>query len=382
MWFITLVLKNLWRRKVRSILTCTSMAIAVCAVVAMLGTAEGYERSFTDLYEARGVDLVIVRAGITQRIASNLSESLAPRFREVAGVRAVEPTLIDLVTFEKAQLTAVYIFGLRPNGLILEDGKMLEGRQLTPNDHRKVTMGIMLARNLGKKLGDEVEIEGENFEIVGIFDSYNMLESNGAVVPLKELQALMGRHGQVTTFLIFLEPSPNKVESVERIRQQIEDLRDERGQSLRLSVQPTKDHVKSTFETQLLKGLAWASSTIALIIGLVSMLNTMMMSISERLREIATLRAIGWRKSRVIRMIVLESLVLSIIGSFLGVLFAIPLIHFLGNYNVTSNVVDKTIELKGLLKGMSLGIVAGSLGSLYPAWIASRYSPAQALRHE
>ena len=69
MWFTSLVLKNLWRRKIRSVLTCTSMAIAVCAVISMLGTAEGYEQSFAALYEARGTDLVVVQAGKTQRIA-------------------------------------------------------------------------------------------------------------------------------------------------------------------------------------------------------------------------------------------------------------------------------------------------------------------------
>ena len=55
MWFISLVFKNVWRRKVRSVVTCTSMAIAVCAVLSMLGTAEGYEQPFADLYQARCV---------------------------------------------------------------------------------------------------------------------------------------------------------------------------------------------------------------------------------------------------------------------------------------------------------------------------------------
>src|SRR5262245_38573039 len=107
MWFTSLVLKNVWRRKIRSILTCTSMAVAVCAVVSMLGTAEGYERSLAGLYEARSVDLVVIRAGITQRIASNLDEALGERMRKIPGVRAVEPSLIDLLTFE--QLVAVYV---------------------------------------------------------------------------------------------------------------------------------------------------------------------------------------------------------------------------------------------------------------------------------
>jgi putative ABC transport system permease protein len=382
MWFISLVLKNVWRRKIRSFLTCTSMAIAVCAVVAMLGTAEGYERSFAALYETRAVDLVVVRAGITQRIASNLDEALGERMRKIPGVRSVEPTLLDLLTFEQAQLVAVYVFGLKADSLLLENTKMLHGRQLRADDHRKAMMGNMLARNLGKKLGDSVEIEGEPFELVGIYESYNMLESNGAVVPLRELQELMGRQNQVTTFLIFLDDVPDKVAAVDRVRQQVEDMRDARGQTLRLAVQSTQDHVKTMFETQMLKGLAWASSTVALIIGLVSMLNTMMMSIAERIREIATLRAVGWKRRRIVKMIVLESLVMAVIGCAVGVALALPLVEFLSRYAATSTVVVGQVTLEIVGKGVGLGMFAGVLGALYPAWIAAHLPPSQALRHE
>src|SRR5437016_5091765 len=98
MWFISLVMKNLYRRKVRSILTCTSMAIAVCAVLSMLGTAEGYEKSFAALFEARGTDLVVIEAGKAQSIASYLDEGLADKIREIDGVANVEGTLIDLAS--------------------------------------------------------------------------------------------------------------------------------------------------------------------------------------------------------------------------------------------------------------------------------------------
>lgn len=382
MWFVSLALKNVWRRKIRSFLTCTSMAVAVCAVIAMLGTAEGYERSFAALYEARAVDLVVVRAGITQRIASNLDEALGERMRQIPGVRAVEPTLIDLLTFEQAQLVAVYVFGLKADSLLLENTQLLQGRRVTVDDRRKAMMGNMLARNLGKKAGDKVEIEGEPFEVIGIYDSFNMLESNGAVVPIHELQELMGRQKQVTTFLIFLSDVPDRVAAVERVRQQVEDMRDAKGQTLRLAVQSTQDHVKTMFETQMLKGLAWASSTIALIIGLISMLNTMMMSISERIREIATLRAVGWKKRRIVKMIVLESMVLAVFGCAMGVALALPLVEFLSRYSLTSSVVVGQVTPAILGKGIGLGLLAGFLGALYPAWIAAQMPPAQALRHE
>jgi putative ABC transport system permease protein len=382
MWFISLVMKNVWRRKVRSILTCTSMAIAVCAVISMLGTAEGYEQSFAALYEARGTDLVVVQAGKTQRIASHIDESLLDRISNIPGVQDVEGTLIELASFPAQDLYGIYVFGLNPASVLMEDSKMKQGRKLTDNDRRKVMMGSMLARNLDKKLGDKVEIIGEPFEIIAIYDSFNLLESNGAVIPLRESQELQGLPSKVTTILILLEPSYKTPEKVEEVRKAISALRSPTGAKLNIEVQSTRDHVKTNFETQVFKGFAWASSMIAMIIGFVSMLNTMMMSITERIREIATFRALGWRKLRIMRMIILESLMLAAAGALLGMLLAIPLMEFLSNYSATSTMVVARLSAETIGKGVGMGMAAGLLGAIYPAFIAANLSPASALRHE
>jgi putative ABC transport system permease protein len=380
MWFTSLVLKNLWRRKIRSVLTATSMAIAVCAVLAMLGTADGYEQSFAALYEARGTDLIVSQAGKAQAIASKLDEDLGKRIKQIPGVRDVEGAFIDLYSFPETPV--VYVFGLDPNSVLMEESKLKQGRKLTHNDSRKVAMGSALARNLNKKMGDTFDVIGEPFEIVCIYDSFNLLESNGAVVPLREMQEVYKEPGKVTTFLILFEESHKNPVKLEEIRKQLEALRKPNGKPYDFLVQTTRDHVKANQETQLLKGLAWASSVIAMLIGFVSMLNTMMMSITERIREIATFRAIGWRKLRIMRMIFLESLVLSTVGAAFGVLLAIPLMEFLANFSATSSLVVSRITLDVLGKGVSMGLLAGLLGAIYPAWIAANLNPASALRHE
>jgi putative ABC transport system permease protein len=382
MYFFSLVMKNLLRRPIRTMLTCTSMAIAVCAVVSMLSTSEGYEGAIAHMYESRDVDLIVVRTGVSQRVASSLEESTAERIRQLDYVRELEPVLVDLVSFEEAHLIAVYVFGLRIDGTMQGFLKVKEGRTLRADDHRKALLGNVLAKNLNKGVGDKVEIEGEPFEVVGIYDTFNMLESNGAVVALPELQKLMGREKQATTFLVFLKNQGDKTRAVENARLEIEALRDDKGNSLRLSVNSAQDHVKTTFETQMLKGFAWLSSTIALVIGLVSMLNTMMMSVSERFREIATLRAIGWKRLRVVRMILTEAAVLSFFGALLGVLVSIPFLYGLSHLSVTSAVVVSALHPAIMAKGLALGMIAGLIGACYPSVIASSLSPAQALRYE
>jgi putative ABC transport system permease protein len=382
MRFFSLAFKNVWRRKVRSGLSCAGMAVTVCFIVSMLGTADNYERSFAQLYETRGVDLVIVRAGVTQRIASNLDEALGDQVRQVPGARTVEAALLDIVSFEQAGLVAVYVFGVRPDSPVFRERRFTSGRGLRPGDHRKAVLGSLLAKNLGKAVGETIEVEGDRFQVVGIYASDNVLESNGAVVSLGELQELMGRPGQVTTFLVCVDEAPNKAELVEQVRKQIEGLRDARGRPRHLSVKATRDHVSSNFEHQVLHGLAWASSLIAVVVGLVSMLNTMTMSVFERVREVATLRAVGWRKSRVVGLILLEAFLLSGAGAVLGVACAIPLMYLLSSLSITSAVVVGSVPPAVVAKGVAMALLAGLLGASYPAYYAGSVTPIEALRHE
>src|SRR5215217_9616909 len=102
MRFTTLIARNLLRRGVRTLLTVVGLAIGISAVVAMLGIAWGFERSFLAINEAKGIDLMVVRAGVSDKLTSNLDESLAAPLARVSGVREVASSLMDVVPFEQA----------------------------------------------------------------------------------------------------------------------------------------------------------------------------------------------------------------------------------------------------------------------------------------
>src|SRR5687767_14430345 len=102
MRFLTFVLKNVARRPLRSGLTVFAVAIAVGAVVALVGVSTQFERTFLRLYESAGIDLVVVRAGLRQRLTSTLDQQLQSRIQAIPGVKAAIPALIDVVSFEDA----------------------------------------------------------------------------------------------------------------------------------------------------------------------------------------------------------------------------------------------------------------------------------------
>jgi putative ABC transport system permease protein len=377
MWFTTFVFKNVSRRLLRSLLTIFAIAIAIGSVISLVGIAEGFESSFLRLYENAGVDMLVVRSGARQKLNSTLDESLGDKMKEIKGVKKVLAGLADMVSFSEKGLYTVVIQGWQPETEVCEHLVIIKGRNLRKSDTQTVLLGANLAGNLGMDVGDDLEIiEGQKkYKVVGIYENHNVFEDGAMVVPLKELQRLMDREGKVTGFSLVLD-NPRDSKGVEEIRRQIEAL------APALSAKPTADHVKSISEIKLAKGMAWLTSCIALFIGFFGMMNTMVMSVHERTREIGILRALGWGLRRVIRMILLEAVLLSILGAVCGMIAAVVVVNALTHVPAASGVISGRIEPYLFGYGLLIAVVLGLLGSILPAIRASRMLPTEALRHE
>ncbi len=184
-------------------------------------------------------------------------------------------------------------------------------------------VGQTLARTLHKQVGEQLDIEGTPFTVIGIFAGANTFEDATAIVPLADLQLLMDRPDQVTEFQVKLMPEVAADRAaVDAVCRTISALQLPGGQRAGLTALPTQDYITSSTEVRLAHAMADVTSLVALVIGVTATLNTMIMSVLERTQEIAVLRAIGWRKFRVVRMIVGESLLLSLAGGMLGLALA------------------------------------------------------------
>ncbi len=382
MHFLTFVSKSLWQRKTRSGLTCVGVAVAVAAVVSLVGTSSGFARSFEQIYLRRGVDLVVLRAGIAERLTSNLDERIGDRLHRLPGVQGVTPVLLDIVSFEQTSFIGVPIQGWPVDSFMFDALKVVTGRRLQAGDDHAVMLGARLAGNLDKKVGNTIEIEGDTCTVVGTFESFNVFENGSAIVLLQELQRLMDRRGQVTGFMVVIDDAPGKADRVPTIRREIEAMTDARGRPLHLSAMPTQDHVRSTLEIRVTHSMAWMTSVIALLVGAIGMLNTMLMSVFERTQEIGILRALGWGKARVLRMILLEALLLSAVGAVLGAFGGILLTRLLILLPDANGLVSGELEPAVILQSMVMAVAVGLIGGLYPAYRATRLLPTEAMRHE
>ena len=374
MHFMTFIARNLRNRPVRTVLTVLGLAVGIGSVMLLNGVAAGFERSFLAIYSSKGIDLVVVRAGISNQLSSNLDETLIGKLRGIDGVAEVAPSLMDTVSFEDANLVSVLANGWEGGTLLFRGVRILSGRVYNPGEAKVAILGRVLALNLGKKVGDPVEIAGEPFRVIGIFESQSLFENGGLVVPLGELQRMMGRQGQVTGFVVKAR-SP-EADALQALGRRVE------AALPGVAATPARDYVAGDVQIRLARAMASATTAVALVLGSVGLLNTMVMAVAERTGEIGLLRALGWKRRRVLGLVLGEAALLGLLGTIAGGLLAVVGVRALLLAPSVRAFIDPNLAPATWAIGAAMGLGLSVLGGLYPALRAAALDPIEALHHD
>ncbi len=379
MRFIQFIYRNVMRRKVRSLLTGIGVAVAITAVVALLGVANGFARSSKEML--RAVDLLVVRRGLGTN-TGRLDEAIGPRLTELPEIDTVTPILNDMVKLP--DVGEIPLRGYPPESDALKSLRIQPGgSNLATNDSDSVLLGVFLAKNLKKKVGDTVEIEQKDFKVAGIYEAGSVYENRGVAALLGSLQSLMERPHQVSEFdLVLKRDFTGDQAAVDRVQTAVRAMRDNDGNSAGLDAMTTAQFIDGSNEIRLSGAMAWMTSSIALIIGAVGMLNTMIMSVLERTQEIGILRAIGWKKQRIMRMILGESFTLALGGAIAGVIGAVLLTQLISRIPWAEGLVRPDISWTVIITGFLLALLLGLVGGAYPAFRGASLAPTEALRYE
>jgi putative ABC transport system permease protein len=189
------------------------------------------------------------------------------------------------------------------------------------------------------------------------------------VMEIGQLRELLAREGDVTEFTVATEKRDRK--SLERLGAEIQSL------APGLAALPADEYVDSAIEVQMARAVAWLTSTLALVIGTFGMVNTMFTSVFERTRELAILRAVGWSKRTVMKMILLEALFLGLSGAAAGTLAAVGLTQLLSRLPVTGRLVSGDIGLGVVSLALAMAVFLSIVGGWYPASRAAKIDPVE-----
>jgi putative ABC transport system permease protein len=423
MRFTALIFKNLIRRPLRSALTLLALTTAIAAVVALLGISQGFTRSFSDVYAAHGVDIVVSRQGSADRLSSSIDADFSGKITELPHVRRAAAVLLETLSLEDEGIYGIPSMGIEPDSWLRDDYR-LESNQIDstadqidpmvdptveagapmatespPNIgmsadigqgrnssktaaaiDKTVWLGIHLAERVGVEVGGQIQLFDEPYRVSAIFKSLSSWENGSMILPLAELQHLTDRPGQATYINVVLQPAdPMEELPGERAQRVLTAIADLDPKLLPLA---TESFVESDTRMQLASAMAWMTSMIALLLGSIGTLNTMLTSVMERTREIGILRAIGWPKRRVVSMILLESCGLAVLASILGIVLAMVLTWSLAQAPAAKGILSPSIDGLVIAQGFALALGIGLLGALLPAWRAAQLLPTEAFREQ
>lgn len=383
-------LRNIFRRRMRATLTIGGIAIGVFALVVMGSMAE----KITLLVEG-GTRYYQDKVTVTDEssdtfIQGPMSVNRIPSIERVEGVARASANVSMLL---EETMSAVS-FGPPPSiagtdfrGEHLESFKITysAGRALGPADRGKVTVGADLVRKLGAEVGGWVKARGKRFQVVGIIDKTLTAPDSAVIMTLEDAQDLYHEtlpavvQSQVrpdtlaTSITVYVDPGQDPEVVAKRIRGRVDGVE---------ATGPSEFQEQIASATQIFTNIIFGIALISLLVGGLSVVNTMTMSVAERTREVGIRKAIGASDLQIVVQFVTEAAAIGLMGGgtglLLGWLFTLPA-NAAGEASGTPLfLLTPRLAIGSVVFALVLGIVSG----LYPAIHAARLNPVVALRYE
>ncbi|HXF86481.1 MAG TPA: ABC transporter permease [Anaerolineales bacterium] len=399
-------LESLSSNKLRSGLTVLGIVIGVAAVIAMLAVGKGAEASITGSISGIGTNLLFVFRGDPgdnirnpKPLTMGDAEALRDQFA-APSIEAVAPALQGsaIVTFGGEQ-TIPQVFGVTPEYFKVRNIKLAEGEFITEEHILGRASVVLLGPEVAEKLfghadgvtGETVRIEGQPFRVIGVLESKGGgafgSEDNQVIVPFTTAQTrLIRRSTNDRVDIIFVQAV-----SGDLVPQAAEEI----AQILRARHRTpigaddftifTQQDLLTTFGTitGILTIFLGGIAGISLLVGGIGIMNIMLVSVTERTREIGLRKALGARKRDILTQFLTESSLLSLIGGIIGILFGWLISALVGRIAEASGTAfTPVVGLDAVLLATIFSAAVGLFFGIYPANRAANLEPVEALRYE
>lgn len=369
MSFLKFIIKNPFRRKTSAILSIVGIAIGIVVIVALGGITEGLVDTFEDTIHAGGADFQISgkETGDSAYGTNTIDASWTDRIANVSGVEEAYPIYVVLTSVGDDYMNT--LIGIDPAGTTMADISIKEGRIFEDNAD-EVIMGEIYAEDNNYSVGDTIEVNREDFEIVGIYQTGDSNMAGGVFTSISKVGELMDDEDSISNIYVKVEKGEDPQSVADRI--------DEKYGDNITTITSVMEMEQMADMLNMLQASTWAISLLAIVVGGLGIINTMLMSVFERTREIGVLKAVGWSNGKIITMIVGESLVITIVSAIIGAIVGVGLCMILGPQIGFTPLFTPKIFIQAFI----IAIVVGIVGGIYPALKAVRLPPTEALRYE
>ncbi|MFC1938752.1 ABC transporter permease [Chloroflexota bacterium] len=408
-------LKSLTANKLRSVLTMLGIVIGVASVIGLMSIGRGVETSITSTFEELGTNAIYVipstpgstgfggLTGGTPTLSVDDAEALVnpSRVRSVAAVAPVGTNYADVVAGNESVTTT--ITGTTPAymgamGYSLVSGQFISERNLSHRDS-VVVLGSKTASDLfgeDDPVGQKVKIKERRFTVVGVLEAkggvamMGISEDELVLVPITTYhsrlftQRTAGGEDAVQSIVV-------QVASAEAIDGAVRDIEDVLRQRHRLDAGDEDDFAVISQEqilgtlqqiTGILTLFLGAIAGISLLVGGIGIMNIMLVSVTERTREIGIRKAIGAKRRDILRQFLLEAAMISLAGSGVGVVVGVVMARLVSGINIMGGEALTAVVSPDIVSlAISVAICIGLISGIYPALRAARLNPIDALHY-
>ncbi len=407
-----IALKSLLATKARSFLTMLGIIIGVGSVILIMSIGAGAQSLILNQIETLGTNLVIVIPGATedgsppaQLMGITVTSLVYNDYLAVNNLANV-PNVVGVVAHSKSVGTVSWkaesydtnISGTTAGYRDVEGGELANGRFFNKEEERNLSKIVVLGATVKTELfgdslavGERVKIKKQSFEVIGVMEKRGNVAfqdyDDQVLMPLKTSQKLLSGLSHLGLMRIKINNKDNVDQAIQDIKFTLRDdhnIHDQTGNSDDFTVRSGNDAMKMiSTVTDSLKYFLAMMAALSLLVGGIGIMNIMLVSVTERTREIGLRKAVGAKRSALMIQFLFESIAITLIGGVIGMIIGIFIAYLVA---IVANFLgykwDFIVSLTSVGAGIFVSLGVGLFFGIYPANKASKLNPIEALRHE